>query len=393
MRDIENKAMEIKDYLTSHESRILDFLKELVSIETPTSEVEAQHRIFDYMKTELGMLGYYAVHYPGKKTGGYLYCRSKRRNKDLPTQLLIGHCDTVWPSGTINQMPITYKKGKIKGPGVYDMKAGLTQIYFALLAIKAIPLNPKVEPVILINSDEETGSSESTRSIIRLSKIANRAFVLEPPLGLDGKLKTARKGIGRFTISVQGKAAHAGLDPTKGINAIVELSHQVQQLYAMNDLERGITVNVGMIEGGISPNMVAPSSKAIVDVRVLKEEDGTYITNKILNLKPHLEDVDLKVKGGIGRPPMEKTDRNQDLWQLARDYGTHMGLNLEEATAGGGSDANTTSLYTATLDGLGTPGDGAHATHEFVFQNKLIERTVLLTLLLMSDPINYNHEP
>ncbi|MBT8223450.1 MAG: M20/M25/M40 family metallo-hydrolase, partial [Eudoraea sp.] len=160
-----------------------------------------------------------------------------------------------------------------------------------------------------------------------------------------------------------------------------------------NDMEKGITVNVGTIEGGISPNMVAPMSKAVVDVRVLEVEDGHYITQKIKGLKPQHKDVEITVEGGIGRPPMERTERNQKLWKIAQMEGRQLGLDLEQATAGGGSDANTTSQYTATLDGLGTPGDGAHALHEFIFKNKLIERTALLTLLLITEPLNASHEP
>ncbi|NND32668.1 MAG: peptidase dimerization domain-containing protein, partial [Saprospiraceae bacterium] len=183
---------------------------------------------------------------------------------------------------------------------------------------------------------------------------------------------------------VKGKAAHAGLDPGKGVNAIVELSHQIQQLFAMNDPERGISVNVGMIEGGVSANVVAPVSTAIIDVRVLNREDGEMITEKILNLKPSLPGCELFIEGDIGRQPMQRTPRNQELWQLAKSTGEVLGLNLEEATAGGGSDGNTTSLYTATLDGLGTIGDGAHAVHEFIYGEKLIERTALLALLLLT---------
>ncbi len=250
----------------------------------------------------------------------------------------------------------------------------------------SIPL--PVTPIILINSDEEIGSRESTRMIKRLAKISDRAFVLEPPLGLEGKLKTARKGLGRFTITAIGKAAHAGLDPGKGVNAIVELSYQIQQLYAMNDFEKGITVNVGMIEGGISANVVAPESKAIVDVRVLNNIDGDTITKKIYALTPSMPNIQLRIEGGIGRPPMERTPRNQKLWHFAKDKASLMGLELEEAIAGGGSDGNTTSEFTATLDGLGTTGDGAHASHEFIFLEKLSERTALLTQLLISDTVD-----
>ena len=388
MRHLQQIGEETLEYLSAHREQMILFLKELVAMETPSQKIDAQHGIISFLKEKLESMGFWALHVPGRHTGGYLYARPKIRNKTLPIQLLIGHCDTVWPSGTLEQMPILHRKGKVKGPGVYDMKAGLTQLIFSLIAIQGLAIEMKVEPVILINSDEEIGSRESTATIKRLAKIANRAYVLEPPLGLDGKLKTARKGLGRFTIKVKGKAAHAGLDPAKGINAIVELSHQVQKLYAMNDLEKGISVNVGMIEGGISPNVVAPVSKAVVDVRVLRQEDGEAITERIKDLKPYLKDVELLIEGGIGRPPMEKTQRNNELWQLAKVQGQHLGVILKEATAGGGSDANTTSLYTATLDGLGTPGDGAHAIHEYILLNKLIERTALLSLLIITEPLN-----
>ena len=287
-------------------------------------------------------------------------------------------------------MPVVQSNGKLSGPGVFDMKAGIIQILFSLRAIKALQLDLAVTPIILINTDEEIGSHESTPIIKRLSKLVHRAFVLEPPLGLEGRLKTARKGVGRFTITVKGKAAHAGLDPEKGVNAIVELSHQVQRLYAMNDFDKGITVNVGLIEGGYASNVIAAESKATIDVRVYNIEDGAYITDRIHQLKPILDNVELRIEGRIGRPPMTQTSRNKHLWENAEANGKLIGLNLEQATAGGGSDGNTTSLYTATLDGLGTPGDGAHATHEFIFSDKLIERTALLTLLMLNDAATKN---
>jgi glutamate carboxypeptidase len=360
----------------------------LVQNESPSHDPESQAGILKVLEDELRALGYHVIRMPGKKTGGYLYARPIKRKKNKPLQLLIGHCDTVWKKNTLIDMPITSKDGKMSGPGIYDMKSGLTQLIFSLKAIEEYAYEVALTPVIIINSDEEIGSFESTRTIKRLAKIAERAFVLEPPLGLDGKLKTARKGIGRFTITVQGVAAHAGLDPGKGVNAIVELSHQVQQLYAMNDFEKGITVNVGTIQGGVSANVVASESKAVVDVRVENEVDGDFITDKIYSLKPFLPDVKLQIEGGIGRPPMERTDRNQRLWKLAKAKALLLGLELTEAMAGGGSDGNTTSIFTATLDGLGTPGDGAHARHEFIYQEQLPERTALLTLLLTANSIN-----
>ena len=383
-------ATEIITYLKDNHKPMLALLKELVAIESPSNNKEALKNVIRFLRKELEQLGFYTLHVSGKNTGGYLYARPLIRKKNTPLQLLIGHCDTVWELHTIKDMPVVQSNGKLSGPGVFDMKAGIIQILFSLRAIKALQLDLAVTPIILINTDEEIGSHESTPIIKRLSKLVHRAFVLEPPLGLEGRLKTARKGVGRFTITVKGKAAHAGLDPEKGVNAIVELSHQVQRLYAMNDFDKGITVNVGLIEGGYASNVIAAESKATIDVRVYNIEDGAYITDRIHQLKPMLDNVELRIEGRIGRPPMTQTSRNKHLWENAEANGKLIGLNLEQATAGGGSDGNTTSLYTATLDGLGTPGDGAHATHEFIFSDKLIERTALLTLLMLNDAATKN---
>ena len=383
-------AKEIITYLKDNHKPMLALLKELVAIESPSNNKEALKNVIRFLRKELEQLGFYTLHVSGKNTGGYLYARPLIRKKNTPLQLLIGHCDTVWELHSIKDMPVVQSNGKLSGPGVFDMKAGIIQILFSLRAIKALQLDLAVTPIILINTDEEIGSHESTPIIKRLSKLVHRAFVLEPPLGLEGRLKTARKGVGRFTITVKGKAAHAGLDPEKGVNAIVELSHQVQRLYAMNDFDKGITVNVGLIEGGYASNVIAAESKATIDVRVYNIEDGAYITDRIHQLKPILDNVELRIEGRIGRPPMTQTSRNKHLWENAEANGKLIGLNLEQATAGGGSDGNTTSLYTATLDGLGTPGDGAHATHEFIFSDKLIERTALLTLLMLNDAATKN---
>ena len=383
-------AKEIITYLKDNHKPMLALLKEMVAIESPSNNKKALKNVIRFLRKELEQLGFYTLHVSGKNTGGYLYARPLIRKKNTPLQLLIGHCDTVWELQSIKDMPVVQRNGKLSGPGVFDMKAGIIQILFSLRAIKALQLDLAVTPIILINTDEEIGSHESTPIIKRLSKLVHRAFVLEPPLGLEGRLKTARKGVGRFTITVKGKAAHAGLDPEKGVNAIVELSHQVQRLYAMNDFDKGITVNVGLIEGGYASNVIAAESKATIDVRVYNIEDGAYITDRIHQLKPILDNVELRIEGRIGRPPMTQTSRNKHLWENAEANGKLIGLNLEQATAGGGSDGNTTSLYAATLDGLGTSGDGAHASHEFIFSDKLIERTALLTLLMLNDAATKN---
>lgn len=383
----DSTAKHIENYLKDSQEDMVIFLKKLVASESPSFDPKAQIPIMELLKNTLANLDFHVSIFSGKKTGGYLYARPKNRNRNQPIQLMIGHCDTVWKKNTLEDMPIEENENKITGPGIFDMKAGLTQMIYAVKTIRELNLLYSVTPVIIINSDEEIGSIESAKAIERMSKLAGRAFILEPPLGFDGRLKTARKGIGKFTLTVKGKSAHAGLNPDKGVSAIVELSYHIQHLFALNDFEKGITVNVGMIQGGSSANVIAAESKAIIDVRVRNQDDAEFISREILSLKPVHKDSDLEIEGYFGRPPMEKTPRNQQLWELARGLGKSININLEQATAGGGSDGNTTSLYTATLDGLGTTGDGAHARHEFIFKDKLVERTALLTMLLLTKPL------
>jgi glutamate carboxypeptidase len=378
---------DVQGWLKSREGAVMDFIKTLALMESPSSDRKALSEILLWLEGRMADLGMYTLRVPGRDSGGYLYARPKRKEGRQPVQLLLGHCDTVWPLRTLEEMPVREVNNHLAGPGVYDMKAGLAQIFFALNCLYDLGLKPSVLPVVLINSDEEVGSRESTPAIRRLARIADRALVLEPPLGLDGKLKTTRKGLGRFTLTVFGKAAHAGLDPEKGANAIVEMAQLVQQLYALNDFDRGTTVNVGLIEGGISPNTIAPVSRVVLDVRVPTEKEGTRVERAIRSLQTQRDGVRLEIEGGFGRPPMEATPRNRQLWSMAAKTGRGLGLELEQAGVGGGSDANTTSQYTATLDGLGTPGDGAHARHEFIDTDRLAERTALLTLLLMIDAL------
>jgi glutamate carboxypeptidase len=382
---MDEEANRVYNLLVSWEDQIKDFLIKLVETETPSSDISSQHEILALIMEKLHSINYKTTHYPGKKTGGFMVASPVNRDKQKKIQLLVGHCDTVWPHGTLERLPVTYKGKKIRGPGIFDMKAGLTQILFALACIEELNIELAHSPVVIINSDEEIGSRETTKTMERLAAIAHRAYVLEPPLGMEGRLKTARKGLGRFVITVKGKAAHAGLDPGKGASAIQELSYQIQRLFEMNDPKRGVTVNVGTIEGGVSSNVVAAESKCTIDVRVLKEKDGIRITKKIHKLKPVNADTELIIKGEVNRAPLERTPRNRVLWKIAKKNGQRLGIKLKQATVGGGSDGNTISQYTATLDGLGTVGDGAHADHEFIFGDKLVERTALLALMIMDD--------
>ena len=284
-------------------------------------------------------------------------------------------------------MPVEIREGRLHGPGVYDMKGGLVQAIYALTALHQLGLTPDVAPIFFINSDEEIGSGESVDAIRKLAAMVNRAFVMEPSLEPGSRLKTSRKGVGRFYLTVQGKASHAGLAPEKGVSAILEISNVIQILFALNDPERGISVNVGKVQGGTQPNVIAAECRIEVDVRVKTKQDAEWIESQILSIKPTLKDAKLEIKGRIGRPPMESTPGNRDLWQRAVEAADVLDISIEEGAAGGGSDGNWTSLSTPTLDGLGAVGDGAHALNEHLVIDKMVERSALLACLLMSPPL------
>ena len=379
-----NNPHSVMNYLRDQQDAMIDLVKDLVLMETPSTEPDSQAPILARLRAEFEQLDYRVIQLSGRTSGGHLYAAPRERGKHQPAQLMIGHCDTVWPLGTLESMPLHYDANNLHGPGVYDMKAGLAEIIFALKSIRALGLQAEVAPLCFVNSDEEIGSHESTRYLRALAQRVERCMVLEPSLGRSGKIKTTRKGVGRFTVTVKGKAAHAGLDPGAGASAILELSHVIQKLFELNDPVHGTSVNVGVIDGGIRPNMVAPESRAVIDVRVQTQVDAERIEAAIHSLEAETPGVSLRVEGAIGRPPMEATEANQRLWRIAQTLGDELGLELEQATAGGGSDGNTTSLYSATLDGLGAVGDGAHANHEFIDVERLGERCALLTLLLLT---------
>jgi len=364
----------------------VDLLTRLARIESPTDRPETQRPVQRLLAGELEELGYEVRVIPGRETGGHLYARPRRRRRGAPAQLLVGHTDTVWPVGTLDGMPVREAQGRLYGPGTLDMKGGLTQIVLALRTLHELGMEPRVDPVVFVNSDEEIGSPESRRWVRALARRVCRAFVLEPALGPDARVKTARKGIGRFEVLVRGRASHAGLAPEAGASAIVELSHVIQRLHALNDAERGTTVNVGVIDGGVRPNVVAPLARATVDVRVRTMDDGRAIERAMAEIGPSTPGVDIEITGGVAIPPLERTPRNRALWKEALEAGGHLGMRLEEGMAGGGSDGNTTSQFTATLDGLGCVGDGAHAEHEHIEIGPSVDRAALLAQLLRVPP-------
>lgn len=382
--DVSN-AERILAYLQAQQEPMIELLRRLALAESPSLDPAAQQPVFDLLAERLAALGFDVRRVPGRLTGGVLYARPHERRRGAAVQLLLGHGDTVWPAGALAAMPVTRTGNRLAGPGVLDMKGGLVIMLYALQALHALGLAPALTPVLLINSDEEIGSPESTRHIRRLAQAAARVFVLEPGFGPQGQLKTARKGVLRFDVLVQGKAAHAGLAPQEGISAILELSYVVQRLHALNDWEHGISVNVGQISGGTRPNVVAHEARAVVDVRVPTVADAERISAAILGVRATLPGAVVTAQRVSSSLPLEPTPRNQRLWQQAQAAGRLLGLELEAVAVGGASDGNTTSQWTATLDGLGPVGDGAHAAHEHVLVDSLPQRAALLALLLLAE--------
>lgn len=378
------RAKELLSFLSERRDDMVALLVELAGQESPTDVPETQLAVQRRLSDALEARGYVVRKIRGTRTGGHLFARPSSRKKGRPGQLLIGHSDTVWPLGTLSTMPVVVEDGRVRGPGTFDMKSGLVQGLFAVEALQVLGYDPPATPVWFINSDEEIGSPESRRWVRLVARNVVRAFVLEPALGPRGSVKTARKGVARFTVTVRGKAAHAGLDPTGGASAIQELSHVVHRLHDLTDLGRGTTVNVGVVRGGTRPNVVAAEAEADVDVRFLTLQDAEAVEKSIRALRPRTEGTSLRVRGGLEVPPLEPTPRNRVLWHEALAAAQRLGIELDESTVGGGSDGNTTSQFTATLDGLGPIGDGAHAPHEFVVVESMVERAALLAELLMA---------
>lgn len=376
----------ILSYLEGERGHMVNLLKRLALIESPSDDAAAMTPLLSTLTSELQECEMSVRRWPGRESAGTLYARPQKRQKGLPLQLLVGHCDTVWPLGTVRKMPVRLESDILWGPGVFDMKGGLVQMIYALRTVKQLGLQLPADTVAVINSDEEIGSRDSSPLIRRLARRAVRAFVLEPAFGRGGKLKTARKASGDFTIVVKGRAAHAGNNPEEGASAILEMSYQIQKLFALNDAARGITVNVGTIDGGVRSTVVAPEVRANVDVRVRTRADAVEVEAAIRRLKPITPRTAIEVEGGIEQWPMEPNARNQNLWHQAQDLGRRLGLELDQAWVGGSSDGNTTSQYTATLDGLGAVGDGAHAEHEHAIVSRMVGRCALLVLLLMAPP-------
>jgi glutamate carboxypeptidase len=376
----------ILGWLRDREEGMTELLASLVLAESPSLVPGSESTALGLIAHELEDVGFRTRRLPGVGTGAHLLARPRVRRTRGTHQLIVGHVDTVWPLGTVRSMPPRRDDGHFCGPGSYDMKGGLVQLVFALAALDDLGFTPSIDPVVLVNSDEEIGSVHSSRYIRLLARGASRAFVLEPPAAPSGSLKTSRKGVERFEVVVKGRAAHAGTSPEEGASAILELAHQVEQLFALSDPAHGVTVNVGTIDGGLRANVIAPEATALVDVRAPTHETAEAVARAIRSLEPAKAGTTITVRSDSGRPPMPATERNRALFRRAQQLARSLGLHVDEAPlVGGASDANLTSQLTATLDGLGAVGDGAHAPDEHIVVSALPERAALLALLLLED--------
>jgi glutamate carboxypeptidase len=380
---IETKSSihEVLHWLTEREREMVEQVRELVVRESPTHSKPACDSLCNYLAKQFEAVGGRAKVHRQPAAGNHLQVEFPGPRGRRPV-LLLGHYDTVYDLGTLAIMPWREYKGRLLGPGVFDMKSGIAQIMFALRALKTVKGGLSRPVNVWLVSDEEEGS-DSSRSLTEKLAAQCEAVLVCEPAGPGGALKTARKGVGGFLIKVTGQASHSGLDFEKGQSAILELSHQIQAVSRLTDLKRGITLNVGVVRGGTRTNVVAAEASAEVDLRIARKSDGPIMERKVKSLRPVNRKCSLQIEGGVNRPPLERTKQVAALFQMAQKIALDLGFTLDEIAVGGGSDGNFTGgLGIPTLDGLGAVGDGAHAPHEFVLASELPRRAALLAGLI-----------
>ena len=380
------KTEMLRAFLRSIEVRQADMLKSLrllVEMESPSSAKSTVDILGAHLATEFERLGGQVTVHSQPIFGDHLEVHFDGADGGKPLMLL-GHFDTVWDIGTLKTMPFKVEKGRAWGPGVYDMKAGIVGMLYALRALREAPSGELPRPVtIWLVTDEEVGSESSRKTTEQLAKKSAAVLVLEPSQGIGGALKTARKGVGDYTVKVTGKASHSGVDFEKGESAILELARQIEKISTFTHLKRGITVNPGVIRGGTRTNVVAAEAEVEVDVRIQKIKDAAVIEKKFRSLKAFNRKCMLEISGGMNRPPMERTEKVVKLFRMAQQIASALGFEIEEKATGGGSDGNfTAALGIPTLDGLGGVGEGAHAINESILLSELPRRTALLAGLI-----------
>ena len=355
---------------------MFELLREMALIESPTSDKVANDRLLGMLRDRFETLGAAVEIVRQDEYGDHLVARWPGRGKP---GLIIGHIDTVWPTGTLEHMPYREEAGKIYGPGVLDMKAGIAALVAALCMMRDSGNWPERAITVLINSDEEVGSPSSRQLVEWEAGRSAYAIVMEPGMGVEGALKTERKGLGEFRIRVEGRASHAGAFPEDGVSAIEEMAHQVLRIQALKDWSAGTTLNVGLISGGSARNTIPAEANAVIDVRVRTVKEGLRITKALQNLEPVHPEASICVTGSLHRPPMEREGPVAELFERVQSIAADLGQELTEASTGGGSDANlTAALGVPTIDGMGAAGENPHAAGEFLVTAELPKRAALL---------------
>ncbi len=362
---------------------MVDLLTTLINYETFTSSKPDVDKLGRYMEDQFVGLGASSVQrIPQEKVGDFLLAKWNEDAPGKPIMFLI-HIDTVWPIGTLAERPPRIdEQGRLFGPGAIDMKGGITIVLSALRGLRDLGEFPNRPIWVLMTADEEVGSTYSEALIKDLAKQSGLVLVMEPATPEEA-IKTSRKGVATFQIAVEGRPAHAGNAPEKGINAIVDLAYQTLKLQEMNDLRHGTSVSVTMVEGGTATNVIPAHASAKVDVRMLTMQAYADVCEKIMNLQPYVPGAKLSVTSGHTRGPMERNAQMQADYEQCRAIGATLGLTVREDSSGGGSDGNFTAMMgISTLDGLGPQGDGLHALNEHVVLDSLPRRSALIAAML-----------
>lgn len=372
-------AARLAEYCREQQSWLLETVEALVRSESPTDDKRAVDRCGDQLSSWLKEQGARVTRVSTTTAGDHVRAEFGSGARQV---LLLGHFDTVWPVGQIDLMPLRRDGDRLGGPGVLDMKAGIGIGMLATRAVVALAPPSDLRVVMLWTTDEETGSATSRALVETEARRSDAVLVLEPALP-GGVLKTRRKGCGQYEIIVHGVAAHAGVDPGRGVSAVRELARQLLLVETFQDLERGVSVNAGIVSGGSRPNVIAAEARAIVDARAPSHADAEAVDRAMRQLRPHLPGARVEVRGGFERPPMERTPAVAGLYALAQAAAADLGQPIDEGSTGGGSDGNfCAALGVPTLDGLGACGDGAHALHEHVLISSLVPRAALVAAII-----------
>ena len=380
------QVIALRDHFIARQHELLALTCALVETESPSGDKFGSSDVASLLAGAAGSIS--AVSSVERITsedfGEHVRIRAFAGEPDAPPIVILGHTDTVHPRGAIKERPWRADGNRIYGPGIFDMKANIALALEALHACEATTTLPKSPVTILLTCDEESGSPSGRGLVEEEAKNARAVLVIEPPAS-GGRVKTARKGTGIFAIEVHGRAAHAGLEPEKGISAVLELARQTIRLTNLNEPEAGNTVTVTVVQGGTHSNVVPAEARAEIDMRFSSAAAGRRIESAILNLKPFDERAQVIVSGGINRPPLERTEKVLGLYQQAREIAALLNFDLGEASVGGASDGNFVgALGVAVLDGLGIEGDGAHAAHEHIIVDNIPFRGALLAGLIAS---------